>query len=434
MLEERKKRKELSKNKISIKKSKSINHRNISNNRLKTKKLTIFAKSYNTNIINDNKENFQKINKNKNESNLIIDHSISRIGIYSNKCLNIKNIKGNSINQASIKSLQINKFINNENKENILNGNIIINPETYCNFYNKNKKNKYLNGKKNNKKSKKNKLNKINRKGINENMNKKLNLNIKRKKEKNIQKIRISKKDNEIKEDKKININALNNQGNKNDNIKKDGEISVIKDNINTDLIRTENNKINLNNNLDNIIKRISIFDNKINDNKNKIEDIRNKMIEKEESENQKANISIQKENNIEIPILKLEEEKNEESIKEKEKSKRKTPILKLDSVSSSTSKNNKNSKNASYIQEIITNSDYSESSYETEGLEIKGKLLKKNKKTDFLNNIKKCLFNKTINLENSLNDFNSNPNSKSKTNIEEDFKFKNSKFLQKKE
>ena len=167
--------------------------------------------------------------------------------------------------------------------------------------------------------------------------------------------------------------------------------------------------EININNIID--IKENIKNSNEINKEKEKI----NNSKEKEKNNNNKE-IKNEKEKE---PILKLESEKSENE----KNSKQKTPILNLDCNSSSSS--NKNSKSISYQIGIITNSDYSEGDYESE-LEIKGKVLIKNKKKIFLNNIKKCLFNKVSNTQKLLDDLNSNNNNN--INIEEeDLQFKNS-------
>ena len=116
---------------------------------------------------------------------------------------------------------------------------------------------------------------------------------------------------------------------------------------------------------------------------------------------------------------LKIEETKlakDEKENENKEKYEKNIPILNLDNVSSSTEKSaSSNSKNE------ITNSDDSETSYDSNGLEIKGELLINSKKTNFLNNLKKCLFDKEI-----------NSNLNSNINTEEDLKFKKSINIQK--
>ena len=429
------------------KKSKSIKDRNLSKNIFKTKKLSIYAKSYNNNNLNL----YQGINKNKNDSNLnlIIHKRNSRIEIDSNKALNIKNIRRNTLkldnkkfSPHSIinKEIKFNNF-NIENKENIFSGN--------DNIYNNNKKKiKSLDNKKDIKKNKDNKDSKLNKDKISnrENilkMDRKLNLkNVKRKEENNnkLELIKNQKNNNENSEEKKINITNNNSNENKNIIINQNKEIDQQKenksksiiDNINkkenlninantNDKIENKNNKENHNKNLENIIKEITISDNTIYENKinnNNVEIKEDKNITKIENNPQK-----------EIPLLKLDEEKSDKSSNEKEEkeenSKEKFPILKLNcSDSSSTSKNNKNSQ-SSY-------SEYSESNYESDdGLEVKGELLIKNKKTTFLNNVKKCLFNKVINLKKDLNDANSNSNSI--TNTDEDLKFKSKINFQKK-
>ena len=121
--------------------------------------------------------------------------------------------------------------------------------------------------------------------------------------------------------------------------------------------------------------------------NKNFIEEIKNIEILKE-TEKKPENI-----NN------KIESEKqiiNEKAKKEKVGSDNNIPLLQLNDVNSSVSslsipdkKNNKS----------VSSEDLTESSYNSNNYLIKGELLSKDAKTNFLNNIKKCLFNKDINM-----------------------------------
>ena len=423
------------------KKSKSIKDRNLTKNAFKTKRLSIYAKSYNNNNLNL----FHGVNKNKNDSNLnlFIQKRNSRIEIDSNKALNIRNLKKNTLKLENTKlspnnNINKEKKFNNfniENKENIFNGN--------DNIYNNAKKTKSLDNKEEKKKNKDNKLNKViisaKNKENNFKIDRKLNLkNIKTKKENNNNKLELIKNqkiNNENLENKKIIISNAINSNDKNDkaindnkqiNEKKENKFNnnTKKEYINIDNKIENNNKENNNKNLENIIKEITITNNNIYENKKINEEISNNVEIKEE----KNIIKIENNPQKEIPILKLDEEKSDKISSEKEEkeenSKEKIPFLKLNcSDSSSTSKNNKNSKSVSY-------SEYSESNYESDdGLEIKGELLIKNKKTAFLNNVKKCLFNKVISLKKELNDFNSN----SITNTDEDLKFKNKINFQKK-
>ena len=397
------------------KKSKSINNRNISKNRFKTKKLSVYALSYNSNN-NNNKENIN-INKNKNESNLnlFINKRNSRIEIDSNKGPNIKNIKRNLLKKDD-KKLEEMKLKEIENKENIFNGNNInIKPTNiYSNNYNKKKQYKfYYNKNNNNNKEIKKNENKIFSERIKDNELKGHNLNNK-----------------QIKEEKNNDM-ILINKNIKEENIQISEKINLEKEK-NDDNIENEKNKENKNKYLDNIIKEINISDHIDKNNKNENNEIK----ENSEIKKQNDNININNINNKSIkkeikntpkkdkPILKLNSEKSENKNieNENEKSKQKTLLLKLDSATSSS--NEKNSKSVSYPKGIITNSDYSESSYESEVLQINGKMLIKNKKTDFLNNIKKCLFNKVSNIKKISNEFNSISNSNINTD-EEDLKFK---------
>ena len=398
------------------KKSKSINNRNISKNRFKTKKLSVYALSYNSNNNNNNKENIN-INKNKNESNLnlFINKGNSRIEIDSNKGPNIKNIKRNLLKKDD-KKLEEMKLKEIENKENIFNGNNInIKPTNiYSNNYNKKKQYKfYYNKNNNNNKEIKKNENKIFSERIKDNELKGHNLNNK-----------------QIKEEKNNDM-VLINKNIKEENIQISEKINLEKEK-NNDNIKNEKNKENKNKYLDNIIKEINISDHIDKNNKNENNEIK----ENSEIKKQNDNINNNNINNKSIkkeikntpkkdkPILKLNSEKSENKNieNENEKSKQKTLLLKLDSATSSS--NEKNSKSVSYPKGIITNSDYSESSYESEVLQINGKMLIKNKKTDFLNNIKKCLFNKVSNIKKISNEFNSISNSNINTD-EEDLKFK---------
>ena len=399
------------------KKSKSINNRNISKNRFKTKKLSVYGLSYNSNN-NNNKENIN-INKNKNESNLnlFINKGNSRIEIDSNKGPNIKNIKRNLLKKDD-KKLEEMKLKEIENKENIFNGNNInIKPTNiYSNNYNKKKQYKfYYNKNNNNNKEIKKNENKIFSERIKDNELKGHNLNNK-----------------QIKEEKNNDM-VLINKNIKEENIQISEKINLEKEKKNDNIIN-EKNKENKNKYLDNIIKEINISYNIDKNNKNENNEIK----ENSEIKKQNDNINNNNINNKSIkkeikntpkkdkPILKLNSEKSEnkniENENENEKSKQKTLLLKLDSATSSS--NEKNSKSVSYPKGIITNSDYSESSYESEVLQINGKMLIKNKKTDFLNNIKKCLFNKVSNIKKISNEFNSISNSNINTD-EEDLKFK---------
>ena len=218
---------------------------------------------------------------------------------------------------------------------------------------------------------------------------------------------------------------VLINKNIKEENIQISEKINLEKQK-NNDNIKNEKNKENKNKYLDNIIKEINIS----------YKNENNEIKENSEIKKQNDNINNNNINNKSIkkeikntpkkdkPILKLNSEKSEKKNieNENEKSKQKTLLLKLDSATSSS--NEKNSKSVSYPKGIITNSDYTESSYESELLQIKGKILIKNKKTDFLNNIKKCLFNKVSNIKKISNEFNSISNSNINTD-EEDLKFK---------
>ena len=124
--------------------------------------------------------------------------------------------------------------------------------------------------------------------------------------------------------------------------------------------------------------------------NKNFVEEIKNIEIEqKTEKEPQNLN----KLNNI---ITSKKEIINDKDKKEDLNQENDVPLLQLNDINSSVSslsipdkKNNKS----------VTSEDLTESSYNSNNYLIKGELLTKDEKTNFLNNIKKCLFNKDINM-----------------------------------
>ena len=375
----------------SKKKSKSINNRNITKNKFRTTKYSIYAKSYNRNSKN-NLYSQDRINQNKNESNLklYINNKYS-LKNDSNKGLNMKNLKRNYLKSENFIYGKINKEIkfNNENKENFFKGNYNKIQKISNNYFHEKKKTKSL-------EHKKNKLDNIFSGRIKQsNINRKLNVkNIKKKAEINRDVVLINKneisKNNFLKQenknfgDKKSNNNGINLKEEKNIN-----NYSNENEGINKIEIKIEDN---LNKNLDKIIRKISISDN-INEN-----------IKTKGEHSNESNTLIEKVNPPKEEIINLK--KDEENVNE-EKSKQNIPILKLDTGYSSTDKSVSNSK------VDVTNSDYSETSYESKGLEIKGEILSKCKKTSFLNNLKKCLFDK---------DTNSNSN----INSEEELKFKN--------
>ena len=375
----------------SKKKSKSINNRNITKNKFRTTKYSIYVKSYNRNSKN-NLYSQDRINQNKNESNLklYINNKYS-LKNDSNKGLNMKNLKRNYLKSENFIYGKINKEIkfNNENKENFFKGNYNKIQKISNNYFHEKKKTKSL-------EHKKNKLDNIFSGRIKQsNINRKLNVkNIKKKAEINRDVVLINKneisKNNFLKQenknfgDKKSNNNGINLKEEKNIN-----NYSNENEGINKIEIKIEDN---LNKNLDKIIRKISISDN-INEN-----------IKTKGEHSNESNTLIEKVNPPKEEIINLK--KDEENVNE-EKSKQNIPILKLDTGYSSTDKSVSNSK------VDVTNSDYSETSYESKGLEIKGEILSKCKKTSFLNNLKKCLFDK---------DTNSNSN----INSEEELKFKN--------
>ena len=121
--------------------------------------------------------------------------------------------------------------------------------------------------------------------------------------------------------------------------------------------------------------------------NKNFIEEIKNIEILKEtEKKPEKINNKIEPEKQI------IKEKEKKENISPNND----IPLLQLNDVNSSVSSlsipNKKNNKS-------VSSEDLTESSYNSNNYLIKGELLSKDAKTNFLNNIKKCLFNKDINM-----------------------------------
>ena len=159
-----------------------------------------------------------------------------------------------------------------------------------------------------------------------------------------------------------------------------------IEDNKQSDIIQNNNNKINpnvfnkkkyLNQIMNNIYeeKKTNKQENKIKENK---ANVQNNILNKEENDKKNDNI------------------KNEPQLNANSNSKKQIPLLKLSDANSShssrsASNNMKNNKNNS-------SKDLSESnSCTTSSFEIKGENLSKSQRNKFLNEIKKCLFNKEM-------------------------------------
>ena len=384
------------------KKSKSINKRNTSHYKIPKKKDRYYAFSNTQYNIKEFISFYNPKNKNKSNSNS------------SNFGMNIKNNikrKMQKKENTLLSNINHNKMEYAQNKENIYISNIIRN------FNNKNenillkkKKTKSLENKKGVlKKIKDNDLNKLvlDKKENNLLLNRKLNFK------------------NEYLNDKKNILNKkLKNDNHKNIEIIR--EKILLEKNINTKINNPDDidkaNKIQ-NNNLNNEEKlnKEKINENNIdnvNDNKDdKKGNIKNEkedenLINNKDNENQKI------EN--EIPILKLDSNKKEKG---------NTPILKLDNVSdSSSSSEQRSNNNVSDSEESY----YSDSYESYDGLEVKGEVLTKNKKTNFLNNIKKCLFNESRNIKDVSKDYNTNSNTN--INIEdEDLKLETSMEVKRK-
>ena len=485
---------------VSKEKAQLINDRNIQKDKFRkreAKRLTIFALS-NTKI-NELFSMSQGMNINKNESNLnICTHKRhSRIKIDSINSKKINNLKKPKTNRED--KNEISKVNNDENKENIVLGkqnnnyNYINNKDKnkdafniyhnnlYYNYNNKKRKTKSFDNKKSIQKEKqkvgKNFLEKIketdkafrNTKYSNKNSREKKDLIRTRKERIDIISKNIinsnrenSKENNNHKKLDKNNKNKLNNNIEKDEEekmkekdniftIREEKSIENTKDEIINDKIEPnkDNNLFDFKNNNANtkneiIQENIEIKNTNTTNNINNDDNIANKKEKEEEKNNVKHSndnnndIKIKKDPENEAPILKLNSDKNKNNIiiEEEKNQKENTPLLILNSENSSSTGN-------SYPKGIVTNSDNSDSSiYESvEGLEIKGELLTKNKKQNFLNNLKKCLFNGEIlfndnNLKkilNSNNSNNSNNNINSNNIEEEDFSFKNTINLQKK-
>ena len=192
------------------------------------------------------------------------------------------------------------------------------------------------------------------------------------------------------------NINALSNRVNKINNKLNynsfDGRKNKLKNINKKDILQKfedEKNNKNINEIKENVVKKnISIF----NDNKNI-------------NINQNEKINQNKDN---------KDNKNKENkIQENEKSplKNDIPLLQLTDINSSSSSLQNNDK----IKKNISSEDVTETSYDSDnGIEIKGEFLSKQEKTSLLNNMKKCLFKQTLDLnkpqifiQNKLNNIN---------------------------
>ena len=177
------------------------------------------------------------------------------------------------------------------------------------------------------------------------------------------------------------NINALSNRVNKINNKLNynsfDGRKNKLKNINKKDILQKfedEKNNKNINEIKENVVKKnISIF----NDNKNI-------------NINQNEKINQNKDN---------KDNKNKENkIQENEKSplKNDIPLLQLTDINSSSSSLQNNDK----IKKNISSEDVTETSYDSDnGIEIKGEFLSKQEKTSLLNNMKKCLFRQTLDL-----------------------------------
>ena len=166
-----------------------------------------------------------------------------------------------------------------------------------------------------------------------------------------------------------------------------------------------ENNFITENHNGingENISKKKSSF--KTHDkNEKKEKDINNpnhffskfKNIKNISEEKKEEKIEIKQDVNKNISDNIISKEKIENNIEKKEENDD-APLLQLNDINSSRSSiPSQTKKNQSVSSNDITEN----SSDSNTGIEIKGEFLTKNKKTNFLNNIKKCLFNQNLNI-----------------------------------
>ena len=186
-----------------------------------------------------------------------------------------------------------------------------------------------------------------------------------------------------------------------------------------------KNQEIKNNNYTENInalSNRVNKINNKLNYNsfdgrKNKLKNINKKdILQKFEDEKNNKNIKEIKENVVKKNISifngnnnininqneKINQNKdnknNEDKIQENEKSplKNDIPLLQLTDINSSSSSLQNNDK----IKKNISSEDVTETSYDSDnGIEIKGEFLSKQEKTSLLNNMKKCLFKQTLDL-----------------------------------
>ena len=201
-----------------------------------------------------------------------------------------------------------------------------------------------------------------------------------------------------------------------------------------------KNQEIKNNNYTENInalSNRVNKINNKLNYNsfdgrKNKLKNINKKdILQKFEDEKNNKNINEIKENVVKKNISIFNDNKNininqnekinqnkdnknkENKIQENEKSpiKNDIPLLQLTDINSSSSSLQNNDK----IKKYISSEDITETSYDSDnGIEIKGEFLSKQEKTSLLNNMKKCLFKQTLDLnkpqifiQNKLNNIN---------------------------
>ena len=153
----------------------------------------------------------------------------------------------------------------------------------------------------------------------------------------------------------------------------------------------------------ENISKKSSFKTHDKNEKKEKEKEINNpnhffskfKNIKNISEEKKEEKIEIKQDVNKNIPDNIISKEKIENNIEKKEENDD-APLLQLNDINSSRSSiPSQTKKNQSVSSNDITEN----SSDSNTGIEIKGEFLTKNKKTNFLNNIKKCLFKKNMNI-----------------------------------
>ena len=151
--------------------------------------------------------------------------------------------------------------------------------------------------------------------------------------------------------------------------------------------------KINDNSNISKLNNNLRSFRQSFIENKN-IKNIDKKNIKKrkppyETEKNEKKNEDKEKKYKNSILETKIENKKESNIVEE---NKNDVPVLNLEIKSNE--KDNSEDDDVSYKQYSITSANESETEYDSDGLNIKGEHMNKIEKREFLNNLKKCLFN----------------------------------------